>query len=64
MSFSAMMEILQEKDKNKVVIVNTGAFYIEIGRDAVFLHKEIGLKLTCLKKQVCKVGFPETSKVI
>ena len=55
------MEILQEKEKNKIVLVNAGAFYIARGRDAIFLHEEIGLKLSCLEKEICKVGFPATA---
>lgn len=61
MSFSNMMGILQEKDKGKIVFVKSGVFYIAVGRDAVFLNKELGLKCVCFKKQVCKVGVPEGS---
>ena len=53
-----MMEILQRKNKEKIVLCNVGKFYIAIGKDAVLLHELIGLKLSCLKPEVCKVGFP------
>lgn len=52
------MEILQRKNKEKIVLCNLGKFYIAIGKDAVLLHELIGLKLSCLKPEVCRVGFP------
>ena len=52
-----MMEILQEKNKGKI-ICNTGSFYIAIGKDAILLNKIANLKLSCLKPEICKVGFP------
>lgn len=58
MSFSKMIELLQIKNKGKIVLCNAGEFYIAIGKDAVLLNKLIDLKLTCLKTEVCKVGFP------
>lgn len=61
MSFSTMMEHLQIKEKGKIVLVNTGAFYIARGRDAIFLHDELGLKLSCLETEICKIGFPIAS---
>lgn len=61
MSFSKMMELLQIKHKNKIVICNAGEFYIAIGKDAILLSNILNLKLTCLKPEVCKVGFPITA---
>ena len=58
MSFSQMMDILQEKNKEKIVLCNLGNFYIAVGKDAVLLNKEIGLKLSCFKEEMCKIGFP------
>lgn len=58
MGFSKMMELLQQKEKGKIIFCNAGNFYIAIGRDAVLLNDLIDLKLTCLKQEVCKVGFP------
>ena len=34
-----MMELLQEKENEKVVLCNTGSFYIERVKDAILLHK-------------------------
>lgn len=61
MSFNNMLEILKEKNEGIIVLVKVGAFYIATGESAVFLNKEIGLKCTCFKKEVCKVGFPESA---
>lgn len=58
MGFSKMMELLQQKNKGKIVFCNTGNFYIAIGKDAVLLNNLIDLKLSCLKQEICKVGFP------
>lgn len=53
-----MMELLQDKNKGKIVICNVGNFYIATGKDAVLLNKILGLKVTCFKTEICKVGFP------
>ena len=58
MSFSNMLEILQEKDKEKIILIRLGAFYIATGRDAVLLHEKLMLKCTCYKNNICKVGIP------
>ena len=59
MGFSKMLELLQNKNKGKIILCNAGEFYIARGKDAVLLNKEIGLKLTCLETEICKVGFPK-----
>ena len=61
MSFSQMLEILQDKDSSKVVLIKLGHFYIATGRDAVLLHKKLNLKCTCFKNNICKVGIPVNS---
>ena len=58
MSFSQMLEMLQEENKGKIVMCNAGNFYIAVGKDAIFLNRELGLKVSCFKEEVCKVGFP------
>lgn len=59
MTFSRLLELLQEKDKGYIVLINSGAFYIATGRDAILLNHILELKLSCMKKEVCKVGFPK-----
>ena len=61
MGFSKMMELLQIKNKGKIVFCNAGNFYIAIGKDAVLLKELLGLQLSCFKTEVCKVGFPIAS---
>ena len=56
-----MLEILQEKDKEKIVLIKLGLFYIATGRDAVLLHTKFNLKVTCFKNNMCKVGIPINS---
>ena len=53
-----MMELLQKREKGKIVICNLGNFYVSIGKDAVLLNNLLGLKVSCIKPEVCKVGFP------
>ena len=53
-----MMEILQERNKGKIVLIKLGAFYVATEKDAVFLHEKLELKCTCFKNNVCKVGIP------
>ena len=55
------MELLQIKNKGKIVFCNAGNFYIAIGKDAVLLKELLGLQLSCFKTEVCKVGFPIAS---
>ena len=53
-----MMELLQIKNKGKIILCNAGNFYLAVGKDAILLNEIIGLKLGCLKPEICKVGFP------
>ena len=61
MSFSVMFDILKKKEKEKIVFVQCGHFYLSVGEDAVLLHEILGLKCTCFKKNMCKVGVPRDS---
>ena len=56
-----MIELLQIKNKGKIVLCNAGNFYIAVGKDAVCLHEIIDLKLSCFKTEICKIGFPISS---
>ena len=53
-----MMELLQKRENGKIVMCNLGNFYLAIGKDATLLHNLLGLKVSCIKPEVCKVGFP------
>ena len=61
MAFSQMLNILKEKEKGTIVLVRLGSFYVAVGEDAVLLHEKLGLKCTCFKDHVCKVGIPRNS---
>lgn len=60
MKFLEMVEVLQQEDrnKNKIILVKCGVFFVAIGRDAILLHKILGLNVTCIKPSICKVGIP------
>ena len=61
MSFNKMVQILQNKNKGKIILCELGYFYIAIGKDAILLNKIIKLRLNSVKPGVCKVGFPINS---
>ena len=61
MGFCKMMELLQEKNKGKIVLCSNGGFYVAVGKDAVFLNELLNLKVSCFKPEVCKIGFPIAS---
>ena len=56
-----MLGLLQIKDKGYIILANAGNFYIARGKDALLLNEILGLKLTCLECEICKVGFPKKS---
>lgn len=61
MGFEKMIELLQKKNNNKIVLVNSGHFYIARGKDAVLLHEILNLKVSCMEAEICKIGFPINS---
>ena len=56
-----MVQRLQLMYGLRIILISCGSFYIAIGADAVTLNRELGLKLNCAKKGVCKVGVPKNS---
>ncbi len=61
MDFFDMVQKLQIIYGMKIILISCGNFYIAIGTDAVVLNKELGLKLNCAKRGLCKVGIPKGS---
>lgn len=61
MDFYDMMKELKKLHSSQIVICNLGGFYVALGADAIKLNEILGLKLTCFKDGVCKVGFPLNS---
>ena len=57
MKFVEEVEKLQEENPGYLVLVKSGIFFVAIGKDAITLNETLGLKLTCMKKELCKVGF-------
>ena len=51
------MEKLQQENDGSIILVKNGIFFVAIGKDALTLHEKLGLKLTCMKPELCKVGF-------
>ena len=60
MRFLKRIEKIKLENKDKIVLARCGAFVVAIGNDARVLSKVFGLKKTCQKKEVCKVGIPVT----
>ena len=61
MSFSQMISILREQNKEKIVLIKLGVFYTAVEEDAVLLNSKLKLKCTCFKQNTCKVGIPINS---
>ena len=61
LEFYDMVQRLQLMYGMKIILISCGSFYISIGTDAIVLNKELGLKLNCAKKGMCKVGVPKSS---
>lgn len=57
MKFVQEIEKLQKENEGTIIIAKNGIFFVAIGKDAIILNKELGLKLTCMKRELCKVGF-------
>lgn len=57
MKFTDIVLELQKTEK-RIIIARCGVFMTAIGRDAILLNELFGLKLTCLKPGICKVGIP------
>ena len=54
MSYSQMVDLLRKENKNEIVFVKAGAFYIAVEEDAVFLNKKLKLKCTVIGKILAK----------
>ncbi len=57
MKFVEVVKTLQEQNTKKIILVKNGIFFVAIGKDALILSDQIGLKRTCMKEKLCKVGF-------
>lgn len=53
-----IIERIQNNEKEKIVLIQVGIFYIAIGLDAYILHELLGLKLNGYSSGKFKVGIP------
>ena len=53
-----------EENKNALLLVRCGAFFVALDKDAIWLSINLGLKKTCLKNNLCKNGKVETDSTI
>lgn len=60
MKFLNRIEKIKSENKDKIVLARCGAFVVAVGSDAILLSKLLGLKKTCIRKRICKVGIPVT----
>ena len=58
MRFLERIGKIKFENRESIVLARCGAFVVVIGNDARILSKEFGLRKTCIKKRVCKVGIP------
>lgn len=63
MKYLELVKKLQNASENEghIVMMKSGIFFVGIGKDAVILNRLINLKLTCMKENLCKVGFQTRS---
>lgn len=63
MKYIDLVEKLQNAPENKgsIVLIKNGIFFVGIGKDAIILNNLLGLKITCMRKSLCKVGFQTRS---
>ncbi len=63
MKYLDLMEKLQKSQENQgsIVMMKNGIFFVGVGKDAIILNNLLGLKLTCMKDGLCKVGFQTRS---
>lgn len=57
LKYTELLEKLQEENKDHIILMKNGIFFVAIGRDAIELNKLLGLQLTCMREGLCKVGF-------
>ena len=59
-SFYNIAKELETAQENEgyLIVIRCGAFFTSIGANAIALSNELGLKLTCWKKGLCKAGVP------
>lgn len=54
MKYTDLLEKLQKENKEHIVLMQSGIFFVAIGKDAIELNRTVGLQLTCMKEGLCK----------
>ena len=49
MKFVQEIEKLQKENEGSLIFAKNGIFFVAIGKDAIILNEELGLKVTCRK---------------
>lgn len=57
MKYLDLVEKLQKKNEGYIVLVKNGIFFVGVGKDAVVLNELLNLNVTCMRNELCKVGF-------
>lgn len=57
MKYLDLVEKLQKENEGYIVLIKNGIFFIGVGKDAIVLNELLNLKVTCMRKELCKVGF-------
>ena len=60
MKFLGRIEELKKENEDRILLARCGVFMIAIGKDAMFLSEKFGLKKTCFREGICRVGVPLT----
>lgn len=55
MKYTELLEKLQNENKEHIILVKNGIFFVAIGKDAIALNELLELQLTCMKEGLCKV---------
>ena len=55
MKYTELLEKLQNENKEHIILVKNGIFFVAIGKDAIALNELLGLQLTCMREGLCKV---------
>ena len=53
--------MLEDTEKDYVLLIRCGAFFVSVGKNAVYLSELFNLKITCITGNMCKIGIPVDS---
>lgn len=56
-----LVKMLENKEKDYILLVRCGAFFVGVGKNAIYLSELFNLKITCITGNTCKIGIPVDS---